>query len=58
MIETKDLEKFLRGNVNYNYPNKIDIEYMEEIVARLRAYDKLKESIEKLIATISSEVDK
>ncbi len=41
MIETKDLEGFLRGNVNYNYPNKIDIEYMEEIIKRLRERDEL-----------------
>ena len=43
MIKTKDLIKFVESNINYNYPSHIDIEYMHEIVARLRELDELKE---------------
>ena len=58
MIETRDLVEFVRANVNYNDPAPIDMEYREEVVARLRAYDKLKESIEKLCRDLSNGVDK
>ena len=55
-IETKDLVEFIR-----NLPLKFSYEHMEhwtEIIVRLRAFDKLKESIEKLCRRLSNEVDK
>ena len=65
MIETKHLEEFINDAsdiyisevCNNDYHVKI-IEYCNEIVARLRAYDKLIESIEKLLARVSNGVDK
>lgn len=45
-------------NGSFGYSPDESVGYKAEIVARLRAYDKLKESIEKLIATMSNEVDK
>ena len=58
MIETKDLVEFIRNEVFPVHCQTDKHEYMAEIVARLRAYDKLKESIENLIARMSSGVDK
>jgi energy-coupling factor transporter ATP-binding protein EcfA2 len=61
MIRTEDLVGFF-DNIIYHpeqtdyTPNEIE-EYTHEIVARLRAYDKLKESIEKLCRDLSSGVD-
>ena len=54
MIETKELKYYLEENM----PNgDLDREYTYEIVARLRAYDKLIESIEKLCHRLSNGVD-
>jgi hypothetical protein len=69
MIRTKDLEEFIKdGNFDVGYGElpRCDIkdikglyqEYCAEIVARLRAYDKLKESIEKLCRDLSNGIDK
>jgi len=63
MIRTKDLISFLsHGLHNLDYTNKktcdMYVEYEAEIVARLRAYDKLKESIEKLCRDLSNGVDR
>ena len=60
MIRTKDLEGFMR-ETRLESISSLDHkgqEYCHEIVGRLRAYDKLKESIENLLAPKSSEVDK
>lgn len=56
MIKTRDLVEFIR-----ELPLKFSYEHMEywtEIIVRLRAFDKLKESIEKMIAMMSGGVDK
>lgn len=58
MIRTKDLVEFIEG-IQTTYYIKHDLrECCLEIVARLRAFDKLKESIEKLCRRLSNEVDK
>ena len=58
MIRTKDLVNFMNIRVGQTFRyEEIDKEMVLEIVARLRAYDKLKERIEKLIATMSNVVD-
>jgi len=55
MIETRDLVEYVKGSIT-----NCDLhqEYIAEIVARLRAFDKLKESIENLLARLSNEGDK
>jgi len=55
MMRTKDLIEFLKAGEVYDDEDR---EYMEEAIKRLRAYDKLKESIEKLCCDLSSGVDK
>jgi len=56
MIRTKDLVGYINKWLTNRSP--IDMEYRAEIVARLRAYDKLKESIEKLCRDLSNGVDR
>ena len=60
MTRTQDLVEYIK-NVNTGNAGVTDIEigYRAEIVARLRAHDKLKESIEKMIRDCreSSKVD-
>ena len=59
MIRTKDLLDFLYSKffvADYNEDEAR--EYLNEIVARLKSYDKLIESIEKLLARVSGGVDK
>jgi hypothetical protein len=56
MIRTKDLVDMIR-TIESKFSGSYK-EYLYEIVARLRAYDKLKESIEKLLARVSNGVDK
>lgn len=62
MIKTKDLVGFMNNPMvmfwEQGLSREMAIEYKREIVARLRAFDKLKESIEKMIATLSSGVDR
>ena len=59
MIKTKDLEQFINGVCNRTFPVETEkewmLEYRQEIVVRLRAYDTLKEGIEKLIAKLCPE---
>ena len=55
MIRTKDLVEFMRKENmipahKFNDEDVEKIEYREEIIKRLGAYDKLKESIEELHA--------
>jgi len=52
MIRTKDLEEFIGAWLVVRNP--LQGEYKLEIVARLKAFDKLKESIEKLLAQTSN----
>lgn len=59
MIETKDLTEYVRNtNTGNAGVADIEMEYRAEIVARLRAFDKLKESIEKLCYRLSNGGDK
>lgn len=55
MIDTRDLVEYVRNNLDSLTP--MTAEYKAQIVARLRAYDSLKEGIEKLIARMSNTVD-
>lgn len=57
MIRTKHLVEFMRGSPLF-HDTPLTLEYRAEIVARLEAFDKLKESIGKLLATVSGGVDK
>ncbi len=61
MIETKHLIEFMRDTIDFSneVPDIQDLynEYIAEIVARLRAYDKLIESLEKLCHRLSNGVD-
>lgn len=54
MIRTKDLVEWTRKVkvMNRDYHLGEDMGYRAEIVARLRAFDKLKEALEKMIAQI------
>jgi len=59
MIRTKDVIEFMENRVGKTFIYvEWDKEMVCEIIARLRAYDKLKESIEKLLARVSNGVDK
>jgi len=60
MIQTKDLEEFITHiNTGNNMLAHSEIEYIAEIVARLKERDKLKEGIEieRLCLKLSNEVD-
>ena len=46
MIETKDLIEYVRGDITNSDLHK---EYIREIAARLKAFDKLKEALEKMV---------
>lgn len=56
MIRTKDLVEYMEKERVLNF-TPWEREYKLEIVARLRAFDKLKESIENLLARMSNEVN-
>lgn len=42
-MTTKDLEEFLHDPLNWCLVDELQREYVEEIITRLRAYDKLRE---------------
>ena len=57
MIRTKDLVEFIKSKeIRTIYHN--EVEYIAEIVARLQAYDELRESIEKLTKELSFQISK
>ena len=58
MIETKDLLAFMDVIRIYYARGDEEKERISEIVARLRAYDKLKEGIERLCRRLSNRIDK
>ena len=61
MIETKHLVEFMNHREDEHsekmYTEDAYQEYCAEIVARLKAFDKLKEEIEKLCQRLSNEVE-
>jgi len=58
MIRTKDLENFMYYELLHTpFGHTQEREYIYKIVARLRAYDKLKEGVERLLARVSNGVD-
>ena len=57
MIRTKDLIEFVQSNINYNYPAQMDIGYLNEIIKRLRAHDRLCRDLKLMITTLSNGVD-
>lgn len=60
MIKTQDLIEFIR-KTRLESISSLDHqgqEYYQEIVARLKAFDKLRESIEKVCHNLSNRVDK
>jgi len=54
VIKTKDLVEFVREEIGETIPQTGRREYLAEIVVRLRAFDKLKEEIEKLLVRMSN----
>lgn len=58
MIGTKDLIEYVRTiNTGNAGVTDVEVKYRTEIVARLCAYDKLKEGIEELCYQLTSVVD-
>ena len=59
MIKTRNLIGFMKDkNVAIIIDAPVGKEYRAEIITRLRAFDKLKDSIEKLCRHLSNGVDK